>query len=242
MPARIGMYLNTIHCDEGTDELTPDEPYVLVTIVDLAAFITVAGFPVPLPSHKVVLHGPFAHSTKGQTKFAHFTPDLLPSFWGVSGTPAPLEDPDKAIFVVSLMERDDGDPDALRGIVQGEVSASVLGNLTFDRATKVTALINDVNSALGTPTGFPNVDDKIGASQELRFSGEELIQAGSGRTVSKTLIFEGDGGRYTLTFEARTFERQLRRFLQTRGFNLSRGISIRSLEPPVTSLRALMEV
>ena len=95
---------------------------------------------------------------------------------------------------------------------------------------------------MGTPTGAPNFDDKIGGPQELRFSVEELIQAESGQTVSTTLTFEGDGGRYTLTFAARTFERQLRRFLSTRGFDLSRGINIRSLQPPVASLRILMDV
>ena len=46
----VAMYLNTIHCDEGTNELTPDEPYVLVTVVDLAAVIRVAGFPLPMPA------------------------------------------------------------------------------------------------------------------------------------------------------------------------------------------------
>ena len=42
----------------------------------------------------------------------------------------------------------------------------------------------------------------IGEPQELRFSREKLIQAEAGQTVSKTLAFEGNGGRYALTFEA----------------------------------------
>src|SRR5690348_8680105 len=195
----VAIYLNTIHCDEGTNELTADEPFVLVTVVDLAASVTVAGFPVPLPAFEVVKFGPFANFTKGKTQPTHFTPGVLPSFWGVSGIPMALKDPDKAIFVVSLMENDDGDPEALRGIVKGIVGGSVLGTLSFDRQTKVTSLIRDVNSALGTPTGAPNFDDKIGSPQELRFSVEELIQAEGGQTVSKMLNFDGDGGRYTLT-------------------------------------------
>ena len=96
----IGMYLDTIHCDEGTNELTADEPYVLVTVVNLAASVQVGGFPVPLPAFEVVKVGPFPIFTKGKTQPAHFTPNLLPSFWGVNGTPAPLTDPDNAIFVV----------------------------------------------------------------------------------------------------------------------------------------------
>jgi hypothetical protein len=238
----IAMYLDTIHCDEGTTEIGADEPYVLVTVVDLAASVKVGGFPVPLPAFEVFKFGPFQSFSKGKTQPAHFTPNVLPSFWGVTGKPVALKNPDQAVFVVSLMENDDGDPEALRGIVKGIVGGSVLGSLSFDRATKVAALIRDVNSAMGTPTGGPNFDDKIGGPQELRFSIEELIQAESGQTVSKTLTFEGDGGRYILTFQARTFERQLRRFLTARGFDLSSGISIRSLQPPVTGLRAFMKV
>jgi hypothetical protein len=102
------------------------------------------------------------------------------------------------------MEHDAGRPGTLQGIVKGIVGGSVLGSLTLDRGSKVAALIRDVSSALGTPSG-PSLDqdDRIGEPQELRFSREELIQAESGQTVSKTLAFEGDGGQYTLTFEAR---------------------------------------
>jgi hypothetical protein len=238
----IAMHLDSVHCDEGTNELTADEPYVLVTVVDLAALVPAEGFSVPLPAFEVVRFGPFKNFSKGKTQPAHFTSNVLPSFWGVTGIPAALKNPDQAIFVVSLMENDDGNPEALRGLVKGIVLASVFGSLSFDRPTKVASLIRDVNSAMDIPTGGPNIDDKIGGPQELRFSLEELIQAESGQTVSKTLTFEGDGGRYTLTFVAQTFERQLRRFLTARGFDLSRGISIRSLQPPVTSLRAFMEV
>ena len=81
--------------------------------------------------------------------------------------------------------------------------SSVLGSLSFDRNNKVIKLINDVNSVLRTPTGAPNFDDQVGSPQELRFTREELTQAEAGQTVRKTLAFNGDGGRYTLTFEAK---------------------------------------
>jgi hypothetical protein len=238
----IGMYLDLIHCDEGTSELTADEPYVLTTVVDLVRSVNVQGFPLPVPAFEVVLNGPFENFTKGKTGPAHFTPDLLPSFWGVTGKPAPLTDPSKAIFIVSLMENDDGHPEALRAIVKGVVGSSVFGTLGSDRPTQVAKLIQDVSSALETPTGGPNFDDKIGEPQELSFSAEALNQAASGQTVSNTLTFTGDGGRYVLTFAARTFETQLRRFLQTRRFDLSNGFDMRSLQPPVTSVRAFIQV
>jgi hypothetical protein len=196
----IQIYLSNLHCHEETDEVGADEPYVLVTGVDLAASVSVAGFPVPLPAFEVVRYGPFEDVDDEETPFA---PGISQSFWGVTGRPATLDNPDQVIFVVALMENDDGDPEALRGIVKGIVGGSVLGTLSLDRTDKVTALIRDVNSALGTPTGAPNFDDKVGDPQELRFSREELVQAESGQTVSKTLAFEGDGGRYALTFEVR---------------------------------------
>ena len=195
----IQIYLTNIRCDEETDEVGADEPYVLVTSVNLASTVSVAGFPVPLPAFEVVRYGPFKDVDEDET---HFAPGISQSFWSLTNTPATLDDPNKVIFVVALMENDNGDPEALRGIVKGIVGGSVLGSLSFDRNIKVIKLINDVNSALGTPTGAPNFDDKVGDPQELRFSREELIQAESGQIVSKTLEFNGDGGRYILTFEA----------------------------------------
>jgi len=205
----IQIYLTNIHCNEETDEVGADEPYVLVTAVNLASTVSVAGFPVPLPAFEVVRYGPFEDVDEDET---HFAPGISQSFWSLTNAPATLNDPDKVIFVVALMENDNGDPEALRGIVKGIVGGSVLGSLSFDRNNKVIKLISDVNSALGTPTGAPNFDDKVGDPQELRFSSEELNQAESGQTVSKTLVFNGDGGSYTLTFEVRNPEQWRRWF------------------------------
>ena len=205
----IQIYLTNIHCNEETDEVGADEPYVLVTAVNLASTVSVAGFPVPLPAFEVVRYGPFEDVDEDETYFA---PGISQSFWSLTNAPATLNDPDKVIFVVALMENDNGDPEALRGIVKGIVGGSVLGSLSFDRNNKVIKLISDVNSALGTPTGAPNFNDKVGDPQELRFSSEELNQAESGQTVSKTLVFNGDGGSYTLTFEVRNPEQWRRWF------------------------------
>ncbi len=43
------------------------------------------------------------------------------------------------------MENDNGDPEALRGIVKGIVGGSMVGSLSLDRTDKVNALIRDVN-------------------------------------------------------------------------------------------------
>jgi hypothetical protein len=161
----------------------------------------VSGVALPIPSSEVVLYGPFADVDKGET---HFAPGISQSFWSIINTPAALENPDDVIFVVAMKENDTDDPEGSRGIVKGEVAGSVSGSLTLSRANKVAKLINDVRSAIRTPSpdGL-NFDEVIGDPQELRFSREELAQAESGSVGSKSLVFSGDGGQYTLTFEVR---------------------------------------
>ena len=149
----------------------------------------------------------------------------LSRFGGVTGNPAPLSDPDQVIFVVALMENDSGKPETLKGIVKGIVGGSVLGSLTLDRTNKVNALIRDVNSAMGTPTGAPNFDDKVGLPQELRFSREELAQAESGESITKTLNFNGDGGRYELTFVARSTDWRRFELAPATGASIHGGIT-----------------
>ena len=198
----IQLYLSDIHCNEETSELSAaDEPYVLVTAVNLASSVPVAGFSVPLPAFDVVRYGPFDDVDDGET---HFAPGITQSFWGINGRPAALTDPDQAIFVVALMEHDAGRPGSLQGMVKGIVGGSVLGSLPLDRGNKVANLIRDVSSAVGVPSG-PSLDqdNHIGDPQELRFSQQELARARSGQAVPKTLNFAGDGGRYAVTFEAR---------------------------------------
>ena len=126
----IGMYLHQLHCDEGTDEIGADEPYVLVTVIDLAATVILAGFPIPLPAFEVVRIG-LSRVLGERRNRPILLRNLLPSFWGVNGIPATLTDPDKAIFIVSLMENDDGATEALRGVVKGVVGGSVLGSISL---------------------------------------------------------------------------------------------------------------
>ena len=115
--------------------------------------------------------------------------------------PAPLSDPSDVIFVVGLLEWDDGKPETLRGLVKDGAVASLVASVGLPRGERVAKLVADMNSHMGTPTGFPNVDDRIGGPQELQFSREELQRAeSSGQPVEKALNFTGDGGRYSLTF------------------------------------------
>ena len=77
------IYLHSIHCHEETDEVGADEPYVLVTAVNLASSVEVAGFPVPLPAYEVVRYG-FSDVDDEET---HGAPGVSQSFWGINGQP-----------------------------------------------------------------------------------------------------------------------------------------------------------
>jgi hypothetical protein len=195
----VRIYLHSIRCNKETDEVGEDEPYVLVSAVNLAATVSVQGFPVPLPAYHVVLYGPFTNVDEDET---HYAPGLSRSFWGINGAPAQLTNPDTVIFVVSLLENDNGNAENLRGILTGIVGGSVFGSLTLSRADRVTALLREVYSGSQTPTGGPNTDDLVGGPQEMRFSTEELARAERGVLVSKTLFTRGTGGHYTMTFHA----------------------------------------
>lgn len=74
-----------------------------------------AGFPVPLPTCEVIRYGPFDDVDAGETHAASFAP-----FWAAN-----INGPNDAIFVVSLMENDDGDAEALRGIVKSSATSSL---------------------------------------------------------------------------------------------------------------------
>lgn len=197
----IQLYLQKIHCEKGTSELGQDEPYVIVSAVDLASTVPLEGFSVPLPAFDVVAYR-FGDVGKGETRFA---PGPEKSFWGIYGQPDRLTDPDDVIVVVSLMENDDGDVEALRGMVKVAISASVFSSLAASRAIKVEALMRDIYSAMGLITGAPNFDDRIGVA-ELRFSADELGRAEAGDVVERAITLRGDGGRYKLVFAASNSE------------------------------------
>lgn len=188
----ISIYLRKIRCHVETDEVGADEPYAFVVAVDRTS---------PLPQFEVVRYGPFGDV---DAREEHFAPGATHSFWGINGQAANLADPQKAIFIVAFMENDNGNPEVLRGVVKGIVASSIAGSAgSGDRGRIVQSLINDINAVLTTPTAVGlNQDEQIGPPRELVFSADELRAAESGQLISKGLRIQGDGGDYTLTFEA----------------------------------------
>src|SRR4051794_26693070 len=99
----IYAFLEGFRCHEETDEVGDDEPYFIVTAIDLDSTVPVAGFPVPIPTSRAFRYGPFEDVSGPSSHFAPFMP-----FWGLFGEERALN-PDRVIFIVSAMENDDGD-------------------------------------------------------------------------------------------------------------------------------------
>jgi hypothetical protein len=196
--------LRSITCNEETDEVGADEPFVIVTACDLGTLV---------PTVNCVLYGPFSDVDKGET---HATLPLLPglpgvfansphfrrTFWPVNGqATAPLPNPDeRTIFIASLVENDDGSPEAARTLVQVAATAALAGSTAVSRPIRVQRLIEAIGGALRVPTGAPNFDDLVG-SRELALTPQDTDFAGPGARRTRSLSFAGDGGRYTARFD-----------------------------------------
>lgn len=196
----VTIALRKIRCLIETDEVGSDEPYVLVTAVDLSN-------PV-LPNAEVTMYGPWGDVDKGDTCTTHpLQPGINPSdmpfiiwrrnAWGPSGTSKAIPDPSKAVILISMMEHDDGKPGTSRELVKGAVVSSLAASAGMTRDQRVSKLKADIHGALGIPTGFPNFDDRVGSTHEFPLSANLLNVAAGPK--SKTLTIVGDGGKYEVT-------------------------------------------
>jgi hypothetical protein len=204
MSLPISIAVSKIRCRVETDEVGADEPYVLATAVRLQN---------PISNVEVTLYGPWSDVDKGETHGTVAIPagvnaGTLPPVivwrrpcWGLNGQPAPIPNPESVILLFSLMENDDGHPDALRTTVKLAAVGSLAASTGSPRNERVRALIRDIDGARKLPTGAPNFDDLVGPTQELPLTSSLLNVAGGPKT--KTLTFRGDGGVYDVTVEFR---------------------------------------
>jgi hypothetical protein len=202
VPVTIAMSSLQSHVE--TNEVRADEPYILVTAADLSS--------IP-PSVETVLYGPWGNVNAGNTKFTTVPTGgpvdailaslhlLRQPFWSLDGQSKKISEPEKVIFIAALMEHDDGEPSAARMLVKSAATVSLVDSTSLPRAQRIAKLIDDIHGALGTPTGFPNFDDRVGKPRELVMTGRTLKEAGFFGSVTRSLEFQGDGGSYTLLFE-----------------------------------------
>lgn len=197
----IYIWVEQLHCGEETDEVGADEPYVVVLSVDLKNTITVqtpaGGATINVPASAAFLYGPFPDVDAGETPIPPFE-----ACWGLNSGEKALADPNDAIIIAALMENDDGHPAAARTLVADTGSATLLAAQGAPRGVLVARLLEAVRGILRTPTGAPNFDDVVDV-QEVRFAKDQLDLAETGQTASLPVFFNGDGGRYSVTFGAR---------------------------------------
>ncbi|WP_457422186.1 hypothetical protein [Roseateles sp. P5_E7] len=197
----VTIALKKIKCRIETDEVGSDEPYVLVTAVDLSNPL--------LPNAEVTRYGPWGGVDAGDTCTTHplqpgINPSDMPLFvwrvnaWGPSGQAKAIANPANAILLVSMMEHDDGKPATARELVKAAVVGALAASAGMTRAQRVDKLKADINGALGIPTGFPNFDDRVGSTREVPLSANLLNVAAGPKT--KTITIVGDGGKYDVTF------------------------------------------
>jgi hypothetical protein len=177
-PFPVKIAVTSIASIEGTSEIGSDEPYVIVTAVDLTSLV---------PGLECTLYGPLSMNA-GESKSAGGKP-----FWFIDNTTGKaIPDLTKVIFIVSLMENDSGSPSVARGLVKGLATVSIAASTALPLAQRITKLKSDVDSALATPTGFPNFDDQIGTSLQFAPSKLDLVLPILG-PHTRTLTFSGDG-------------------------------------------------
>jgi hypothetical protein len=80
----------------------------------------------------------------------------------LAGDFALINRPDDVIFLLAYMEHDDGNSESARVTARIAAVASFGGSLRAPQATIVENLRPDIDSALPTPTGFPNLDNQVG--------------------------------------------------------------------------------
>ncbi len=197
----INITITKIRCVEETDEVGNDEPYVIVVGVNLKTAI---------PQVEAKRYGPW----KAWSGSLKVTTPIPPGFdtdigeilgivwrwpcWGLNGNPAPIENPDDVIFLVAVMENDDGKPGTARELAKGAVFQALMSSTGMTREQRVSKCLHDMKDILATPTGAPNFDDLVGI-QELQLT-RELLDVSAGTTF-KNLLFSGDGGQYRVRFE-----------------------------------------
>lgn len=193
--------LHTLKCIEESDESSDaDEPYVLVTTVDMR--------PPPAIPRPVI--------TRRYGEWTNFDEDesleLVGErpFWGAytePGEPEDIANPDDVCFIVTVIEHDHAPMDSYRLIAQTIATTTALQTITLQRPARVAQMIADINGAIAGPSSLPAQDNPVG-TLELRLDTIDLATP-AGQFRDKVLFFDGgDNGKWELTFRLVRHERR----------------------------------
>ncbi|MCL3997237.1 hypothetical protein, partial [Streptomyces lavenduligriseus] len=187
----VSIALESITCiDEVNEASASEEPYVLVTSIDLSR---------PVAQVEVFRYGVWEDFDEGETR-----QNAGPDFWGVESEPANIATPSDAGIVVTLLENDNGVPDQYRQLVKTVATtalAASIGSGSTARLNKVTADIRAVlDGDIAPPIPFLFDDDHV-ATLNLPLGPGDILPGAR----AKTLSVRNDEGAYDLTFRIKSF-------------------------------------
>ena len=212
MATNIFGAVKQIQCIEENDFSGSDEPYVLVAAIDMTTFP---------PGLEVTVYGPWGDVDSGEVHSTLKLPPGVPPqvlealskfevlripFWSLDNkTPKPIAKPDDVIILASVLERDDGNPKAVRGLVKGLLAATLATSQHVSRDVLIEKLKRDMDSAIQTPAQAPDLgvwspDDQIGRTLHIKLGQKFLNHAAAGE-ADTNFHFRGDSGDYRVTFE-----------------------------------------
>ncbi|HZH91885.1 MAG TPA: hypothetical protein VEX70_14860 [Pyrinomonadaceae bacterium] len=185
--------LKSIKCvREINEESASEEAYVLVTAVRLNRTL----LDIDTFNLRVFRYGVWDNFDEGEVANI-----FEPPFWGLNSVPDELTNVGDVIFIISLMENDNGDPDAYRQYVEAAASASLGATIGETnravRADRLILSIRDALNGLNLPIPFALDDDHIG-TEILRLNNSDLVPFGA---VDKPLTIQSGEGHYELIFE-----------------------------------------
>lgn len=185
--------LNTIKCVEEVNEASAsEEAYVLITSVSLRP--SVPGLP-SVHNLRTNRYGIWEDFDEGEIKH-----NVEPQFWGLNSIRDDIANPSNVIFVITLMENDNGDPDAYRVLVETVATSSLAATIgeanNSVRADRLLLSIRNALNGVDLPIPFSLDDDHIG-TELLKLDGSDLIPAGA---KDKTLSIRSEEGNYELAF------------------------------------------
>jgi hypothetical protein len=194
------------------EQESSDEPYVIVSAIDLSRKVTIPGQPsVIIPSVKTVRVGPFTNSVDTGQQVP-----IVPAAvcWGVDDSPEPVKSLDDFIILVAMMEHDDTNVNVVRSVVNLVITTSALANASaMPRAKLVKELATEMKGAIASANATQpfNSDELIGHVSELRLTDAQFKSLGANKKVKldHALPFKkdefGDDVTYKLTFAVRNF-------------------------------------
>jgi hypothetical protein len=194
--AFIGRVKRILCSEANKKEWGKQEPYLIMTSVDIPPALSVGPIVLPLPKPRVhcVLIGPFSDVEPTNSYYTSDLPAIKnPNFWNLSGLPERVDSPNRVIFIGGLFENDSSSPEAIRMALETALAVSVVTNRGLAHTAFANTLINDIigtfdtSRLVGVSAAF-YPDDRIGV-HHLAMTTDDLNTINALGRLEKSLTF-----------------------------------------------------